>query len=103
MAKLTKVQRRDIANALSAVERAIGFIERPQTEVCFKSRINSQVPQGSEFRNGNVIETKHYTGREGATWSIDFVTTLEPVSKGIGSDLVAIYDARHSLQRMLEA
>jgi hypothetical protein len=103
MGKLTRKQRAEIEGALAALNRLIRLIESDRIAFCNVGTINALVPQGIEFRNGRIIETKEYKGRDDKPYKIDFVQTLYPMDKGIGSDLVARYDVKRALERLLEA
>lgn len=109
MAKLTKAQRRDIEDALASVNRAIQFIESDRIAVCSVSDINAAVPHagtgepGHSYRAAAPYKSQAYKGRDDSEWTIDFIRELTPMSKGVGSNLVAVYTARQTLSRMLEA
>jgi hypothetical protein len=107
MAKLTKAQRRCIQSAIDSLDRALTFIERDRTAICITGEINSAVAHtgdgspGHEYRAAAPYRTQDYTGRDDSAWSIDWVRTLTPIDKGIGSDLVSFYTARSTLQALL--
>ena len=111
MAKLTKAQRNQIRSALASIDRLIAFIESDKIAICRTGAINADVPnrgdgspeKGGEYRAAEPFETKQYKGRDDSEWSIDWVRTLSPISKGIGSDLVAAYTARQTLSAILES
>lgn len=111
MAKLTKVQRREIEGALRSVHAVIQFIESDHIAVCRAGRINAKVHHhgngnpgsGHDYRAAQPFETVNYKGRDDAEWSIDYIRTLSPIDKGIGSDLVRLYTAQSTLAGFLEA
>jgi len=102
MAKLTKRQQREIRDAINSLERLMDFINDSRIEVCRRGRINEDVPPGpQDFRQCSVEESKDYTGADGAEWTINFVATLDPMEKGIGSDLVAMHTTHKILRNFL--
>lgn len=101
MAKLTRAQRADIEGAMTALNRLIRAIEAENVAFCHKGLINNKVQQNRDFRNGIIVKSKDYKGRDGSEWTIDFVETLTPMDKGLGSDLVARYDVKKYLERLL--
>lgn len=109
MAKITRAQRRGLESALASVNRAIAYVEDPRVAVCRAGEINAAVPltgdgsPGHEYRAGAPYRSQEYTGRDDSTRSIDWIKTLTPTDKGIGSNLVAIYTARDTLQALLTA
>ena len=111
MAKLTKAQRREIEGALRSVRAVIQFIESDRIEVCSAGKVNAEVRHygtgesglGHVYRAAESFETVHYEGRGDAEWSIDWIRTLEPISKGTGSDLVRLYTAQTTLSDFLAA
>ena len=104
MAKLTKLQRRTIENAVHSINRTIRMIESNAYAVCLTGEINSEVAQtGDEYRAAKPHRAQEYTGRDGSSWSINWIRQLQPIDKGIGSDLVGMYTARQTLETMLES
>jgi len=106
MAKLTKVQRNTLSSTLADIDRALTFINSDQIALCAVSEINAQVPKGpKDFRSGEIVRSKDYEHRDPNEpgWTIDFVHELTPLSKGVGSDLVALYTAKQRLTTLLEA
>ncbi len=102
MAKLTKLQRRQIENALASVDRAISFIEQERIAICSVREENIRTAQGlNEYRAPVSHRSQRYEGRDNSVWSIDYVKTLSPIDKGIGSDLVSIYTAKRTLEDIL--
>lgn len=103
MAKLTKAQRQEIEMALSALDRLITFVNRPEIAFCRVTEYNEKVPQGPlEFRARDSHRTQHYVGKEGAEWDIAYVKSMTEMDKGIGSDLVASHTTKKILERFLE-
>lgn len=103
MAKLTKAQKNEIQVALNAVNRLIAFIEKPSVAFCNVKSVNIKTAQSSlDYRARDAHETKHYKGVDDREWDIDLVKELTPMDKGIGSDLVARYDIKKTLERFLE-
>lgn len=103
MAKLTKAQKREIETALISLNRLIAFIENPAIEICRSKSVNIETDHGPmDFRANAPHETKHFNGRDGVEWDITYIKELTPIDKGIGSDLVARYDVRQALVRLLE-
>ena len=104
MAKFTKAQKRQMQSALDSMDRAIAFIEQDRIAVCVKGRVNAEVHHGpAEYRAAAPSERQQYEGVEGRKWSIDWIETLQPIDKGIGSDLVSLYTARRTLAAILDA
>lgn len=103
MAKLTKAQRNELQVALNAVNRLIAYIESPSIAFCNVKSINIKTPQGPlDYRARDAHETKHYIGKDNYEWDVAFVKELTPMDKGIGSDLVARYTIKKTLERFLE-
>lgn len=103
MAKLTRKQRQHIEAALAAVNRLNAFIESERIVVCRLQSVNVETAHGpNDFRARDIHETKRYIGRDGTEWDISYIKEMSPIDKGIGSDLVARYDIKKSLERLLE-
>lgn len=102
MAKLTRSQRAAIASVLYHAKAAHSFIHGERIAVCRRDRINQLVRQSAdEFRAPGVTRVDH-VGRDDSKWSIDYVDTLTPISKGIGSPLVQLDTAIRGLESMLQ-
>lgn len=102
MAKLTKKQKQKIEMALSALDRLINCIDSDQISFCRVEEINEKVAQGpNDFRARESHRSQHYIGRDNYEWDIDYIKQLQPMDKGIGSDLVARYTAKKILQDLL--
>lgn len=82
MAKLTRMQRLRVETALHNAERALGFIANNSIAVC---RVGNQ-----------ATTTLHYTRSSDNT-------TLYPINKYAGSDLVGIGNAINELRALIEA
>lgn len=107
MAKLTRAQRQSAQTALSCLNRAWAFLAADGTAVCRTGEINGAVPYtgkgdpGTEFRAAESYRTQDYEGRDGSAWTIHWHRTLTPINKNMGSDLVALHDARRALRDLL--
>lgn len=103
MAKLTKAQKQEIEMAISAMERMLNFINRPEIAFCRVSEVNEKVAHGPlDYRARDSHRTQHYVGRDNYEWDINYIKEMTPMDKGIGSDLVAGYTTKKILERFLE-
>lgn len=103
MAKLTKKQKIELDRLVQTVERLERFIMSDRIAICVDAEINSKVPVGPmEYRNGRVTRSQEYTGTNDTKWTIDFERYLTPIDKGIGSDLVALYNVKKGINRFIE-
>jgi hypothetical protein len=103
MTKLTRAQRKELESALSCLERGLRFIESDTIALARTGKINAACSHTTEYRaSPATIQRQDYTGRDDDRWHIDWIPTLEPISKGIGSDLVALYDAKRTITRLLQ-
>jgi hypothetical protein len=109
MGKLTKAQRRDLESIAASLDRFFRWIESDSIALCRAGKINDAAAHygdgspGHEFRAASPFETKHHKGRDDSEWQISWIRTLSPISKGVGSDLMAAYTARSIVNRMLES
>lgn len=78
MARMTRVQRRDIERALYHVKRAAAYINRPDTAV---AKVDNM-----------ATTTLHYTRADGRV--------LYEVAKDIGSDLCGLSDCIRILEQL---
>lgn len=102
MAKLTRDQKRSIGGAIADLEASINYLMRDRTVICMASRINKEVPlMAGEFGNGIIAESKDCVGRDGNKWTIHFENRLTPVTKDRGSDLVRLWGAKSTLEKLL--
>lgn len=102
MAKLTKAQKQELQSILNGLVAVRSYVLKPSTVIAHAGTINAKVEQGSEFRAAKPFETKDYVGRDDSRWSIDFIRTLEPVEKEIGSPMASLAPSIAALQRFLE-
>lgn len=103
MAKLTKAQRAAIGSAIRSIQAAIDDIMRPSVAICHKSRVNVEcVHTHEEYRKpASSAVREHFRGRDGTTWSIDYVETLEETAKH-SRHFVQAFDAVRTLNAFLD-
>jgi hypothetical protein len=100
MAKLTKQQKMELQSALSSIDRLIRFIEDPRTAVCRIEEVN-EATANTAYRPAKSHRSQHYVGRDNHEWDINWIYELTPINKEIGSDLIAIYSAKKSIERLM--
>ena len=103
MAALTRAQVRALQSMRADLAAARDYLMRGTTMIGHAGTINAAVPQGEEYRQARPFERKHYVGRDGSEWDIDFIRTVQPVAKEGGSDLVRLFSTIRALDNFIEA